>query len=212
MFNRKNYLRIIKIIPATLSLLAINIIVFLISLWYGMDTFWDLFASHQLGNKDWRWYQSVTAAFTHANLIHLSLNMFVFFQFSALIEMYYDMLKVTKAKLRIFVIYFIIAVSSDYMSQLIDFFIGIGFNRAAGASGVVCGYVSLIALSRPKLKVNIMLIIRNVNLKKAVIGMVLFELIMGIYFQDRSFIGHTTHLSGLIMGALLFAIPIKKHD
>ncbi len=93
----------------------------------------DLIAAGQV----WR---MVTAAFLHANLIHLVVNMYYLFQFGTIVERYFGGKK-------LFVTYIFTAITASAMSILITYIFGNPASISVGASGAIFGILGLIMVS-----------------------------------------------------------------
>jgi membrane associated rhomboid family serine protease len=77
--------------PATIALIAVNVVVFLIEIGTGSGGFDTLVARLNFGLNaaavaDGEWYRIVTTGFLHANLLHIAFNMYALYILGQLLE------------------------------------------------------------------------------------------------------------------------------
>jgi membrane associated rhomboid family serine protease len=141
----------------------------------------------------------VTAAFSHNELWHLAINMFVLWSFGTVLERLWGA--------RIFVIFYLVAavVSSLTHCTVSSLIMGNGDIPALGASGAVSGLLLAYALYFPRHKILLFGVI-PVPALAGVLAFVGIDL-WGLVAQSRGGglpIGHGAHLGGALAGALMY--------
>lgn len=148
-----------------------------------------------------RYWVLLTSVFSHSNLLHLFMNMFVLNSFGPIVQR-------TLGARRFLAFYLVAGLVSSLAHALVSAFLmkdpGI---PALGASGAISGVVLLFSLLYPKEKILMFAIIPV----PAIFGAVLFVAldIWGLVAQSSGGglpIGHGAHLGGAFAGFLYFLI------
>jgi membrane associated rhomboid family serine protease len=141
----------------------------------------------------------VTAAFSHNELWHVAINMFVLWSFGTVLERLWGT--------RIFVIFYLVAAVASSLSHcaVSSLIMGNGDIPALGASGAVSGLLLAYALYFPRHKILLFGVI-PVPALAGVLAFVGIDL-WGLVAQSRGGglpIGHGAHLGGALAGALMY--------
>jgi len=183
----------LRAVPA---LIAVNTVIFLIGLGLGPGfRTWSVhfFALTASGLMEGQWWQLITHAFLHGNLLHLLLNMVGLWFAGRIVE------RILGTK-RFLILYFVAAVSGGLAQILLS-----GDNHPLiGASGAVCGV--LLAFTTMFAETEIVALIlfvipirmRAKYLGWGIVGTSTLFLIIGF----EPWIGHAAHLGGCIAGYL----------
>lgn len=190
--------------PAVTVILAANVAVFLA--WQvaatlpGLETFmisnFLVSTTHLLHGLVWT---LVTAAFSHTELWHLAINLFVLWSFGSVLERLWGS--------RVFVVFYLTAavVASFSHCLVSSLLMGSDDIPALGASGAVSGLLMAYALYFPRHKILLFGIIPI----PAMVGVLAFVGIdlWGLIVQTRGGglnIGHGAHLGGAAAGAAIY--------
>ena len=141
----------------------------------------------------------VTAAFSHNELWHVAINMFVLWSFGTVLERLWG--------IRIFVVFYLVAAVASSLSHcaVSSLIMGDGNIPALGASGAVSGLLLAYALYFPRHKILLFGVV-PVPALAGVLAFVGVDL-WGLVAQSRGGglpIGHGAHLGGALAGALLY--------
>lgn len=152
----------------------------------------------------WHVWTLVTAAFSHNELWHLALNMFVLWSFGTVLE--------TLWGTRVFTLFYLAAavVASVSHCAVSSFVMGRDDILALGASGAVSGLLLAYALHFPKHRILIFGIV-PVPALAGVLAFVGLDL-WGLIAQGRGGglpIGHGAHLGGAFAGALIYFLYLR---
>ena len=188
-------------------LLIINILIF--ALWYMTNLFHSQFMQENflvsfIAVEKGRWWTLITSNFSHFNLIHLMINLYVLNEFGRPLENHIG-------SHNIFLLYFFSGISSSVAHCLFSkYFLSLPELSALGASGSISGFLIYLALLEPQKRVYL-LGIMPISLKLAVLTLIAFDLrgLWGQYLGEMSFIGHGAHLGGCL-GGLVYALGRKK--
>jgi membrane associated rhomboid family serine protease len=147
----------------------------------------------------------VTAAFSHSEIWHLAINMFVLWSFGTVLERLWGT--------RLFVIFYLVAavVASISHCAVSSILLGNGNIPALGASGAVSGLLLAYALYFPRHKILLLGII-PVPALAGVLAFVGIDL-WGLLAQSRGGglpIGHGAHLGGALAGALMYFLYLRS--
>jgi membrane associated rhomboid family serine protease len=191
-------------------IVGINAVVFL--LWQLAIKGTDLYAfmakyfvvsTHRLDHGFW--WTLITAAFSHQELWHLALNMFVLWSFGNVIERLLGF--------RVFVGFYLVAAVISSASHCFVSSVLIGDNRIAalGASGAVSAVLIAFALLFPRHKILLFAVIPV----PAIAGALLFVAmdVWGLVAQTRGAalpIGHGAHLGGALCGLVFWASYLRQ--
>ena len=146
----------------------------------------------------------VTAAFSHNELWHLALNMFVLWSFGSVLEHLWGT--------RVFVLVYLAAavVASVSHCALSSFIMGRDDIPALGASGAISGLLLAYALHFPRHRILLFGIV-PVPALAGVLAFVGLDL-WGLIAQGRGGglpIGHGAHLGGALAGALIYYLYLR---
>jgi membrane associated rhomboid family serine protease len=146
----------------------------------------------------------VTAAFSHNELWHLAINMFVLWSFGTVLEHLWGT--------RVFVLVYLAAavVASVSHCAVSSFIIGKDNIPALGASGAVSGLLLAYALHFPRHRILLFGIV-PVPALAGVLAFVGLDL-WGLIAQGRGGglpIGHGAHLGGALAGALIYYLYLR---
>jgi len=195
--------------PAVSIIIGINVLVFLA--WQAASYSQPLFkfmtenflvsTTHILHLHLWT---LVTAAFSHSELWHLALNMFVLWSFGTVLEHLWGT--------KVFVLVYLAAavVASISHCAVSSFLIGRDDIPALGASGAVSGLLLAYALTFPRHRILLFGIV-PVPALVGVLGFVGLDL-WGLIAQGRGGglpIGHGAHLGGALAGALIYFLYLR---
>ncbi len=147
----------------------------------------------------------VTAAFSHNELWHLAINMFVLWSFGTVLERLWGT--------RIFVIFYLVAAVISSLSHCVvsSLIMGNGDIPALGASGAISGLLLAYALFFPRHKILLFGVI-PVPALAGVLAFVGIDL-WGLLAQSRGGglpIGHGAHLGGALAGALMYFFWLRR--
>ena len=171
----------------SITLIALNVGVFVLGYLVGVRELQLRFANvvgepGTLGVADGEYYRLLTAAFLHAGVLHLAMNMFALAQLGPLLES-------ALGRVRFLALYVLSALGGSVLS----FAVAPAFTFGVGASGAVFGlfgayYVVLRRLGGPT---------------GSILGLLVVNLV--ITFTIPS-IDWRAHLGGLVVGAVLAAV------
>ncbi|MEO6597360.1 MAG: rhomboid family intramembrane serine protease [Planctomycetota bacterium] len=194
--------------PIVSITIAINIVVFV--LWHtadgprGQAFMAENFLVSTLHLEHGRVWTLLTAAYSHLELWHIALNMFVLWSFGLVLEQLW--------RPRVFVGFYLIAsvVGSACHCLATSYLLGDDAKAALGASGAVSGLLMAYALHFPRRKI----LLFGVVPVPALIGVVALVGIdvWGLIEQSRGggvSIGHGAHLGGALSGALMWLFFLR---
>ena len=146
----------------------------------------------------------VTAAFSHSELWHLAINMFVLWSFGTVLEHLWGT--------RVFILVYLAAavVASVSHCAVSSFIMGQDNIPALGASGAVSGLLLAYALHFPRHRILLFGIV-PVPALAGVLAFVGLDL-WGLVAQGRGGglpIGHGAHLGGALAGALIYFLYLR---
>lgn len=183
--------------PATVFLLAINILVSLHALFVDQESFEKYAFRPFVMRRDQEWYRVLSGAFLHGSIMHLLFNMMTLFFFGPFLEV---QLGIT----RFLIVYFgslLAAHAYGYIRHKDD-----PDYTAVGASGAISGVLLAFCLFRPMDKIFLFLIPIGIP---AVIFAILFIAFSSYAVRDADLrggggkIAHDAHLGGAVGGLLL---------
>jgi membrane associated rhomboid family serine protease len=195
--------------PAVSIIIGLNVLVFLA--WQAASYSQPLFkfmtenflvsTTHILHLHFWT---LVTAAFSHSELWHLAINMFVLWSFGTVLEHLWGT--------RVFVLVYLAAamVASVSHCAVSSFILGRDNIPALGASGAVSGLLLAYALHFPRHRILLFGIV-PVPALAGVLAFVGLDL-WGLIAQGRGGglpIGHGAHLGGALAGALIYFLYLR---
>ncbi|MCK5375974.1 MAG: rhomboid family intramembrane serine protease [Acidobacteria bacterium] len=147
----------------------------------------------------------VTSAFSHSELWHMAINMFVLWSFGTVLERLWGT--------RVFVAFYLAAavVSSASHCAVSSLYIGSGDIPALGASGAIAGLLLAYALHYPRHKILLFGIV-PIPALAGVLAFVGLD-IWGLIAQGRGGglpIGHGAHLGGALAGAVMYFMYLRS--
>lgn len=210
-----------KLPPVTLSLLVVNVAIFLLMLGGGQEwliahaALWPLGPAQPMRYSDgslvtvgFRVWQLVTYAFLHGGWAHIGFNMLALYMFGAPIENLFG------ARHFLFYYLFCAVVAALAHLAVVAFFTG-GFYPTLGASGAIFGLLLAFGMLYPHAKIIVLILPIPMPAWLAVIGYMLLELFLGVTGTQAG-VAHFAHLGGAIGGFVLLQywrgkLPIKPH-
>lgn len=147
----------------------------------------------------------VTAAFSHNEIWHAAINLFVLWSFGTVLEHLWGT--------RVFVLFYLGAAVFASLSHCLvsTFLLGNSDIPALGASGAICGLLMAYALHFPRHKILLLGIVPV----PALAGVLAFAGIdiWGLLAQSRGGglpLGHGAHLGGALAGALMYFLYLRE--
>ena len=196
----------IKKLMATYTIVLVNFIVFIVSLFFRQDVIGELGFRPIYLSADFfpQLYTAFTSMFLHGDFFHILMNMLIFFFIGLSFEQ-----RIGRNKF--FIIYFITGVCGTVTYSLLN----LGSTTVLiGASGAVFGILGAYASAFPRDEVvmPIPLPIMIFTRMKVVTAAVMFAAVETVYFmffvEDN--VAHIAHLGGLVSGIILAAILIRN--
>jgi len=199
-----------QLAPTVTVTIAINVVVFFC--WQVADDsrefvilMVDNFLTSWNSLLDGRVWTLVTSAYSHYDLVHLLVNMFVLYNFGLVLERVWGW--------RLFLqFYLVCSVVGSLAHCMTSAWILDQPHRAAlGASGAVCGVLMAFALQFPKSRILLFGIVPMPALV-AVIGLAGFD-VWGLVNQTRGGgfgVGHAAHLGGGLAGGLMYMAYVRQ--
>ncbi len=189
--------------PITYTLLFANIAIY-IWIRYMKPDYFEKFAEwpYEIVNHH-KYYQVITSAFLHADLMHIAFNMFTLFSFGPVLEgMFVMNFGQVLGSLYFFLIYFISLLSGSLLTLVFNYknpnYVAVG---ASGAiSGIIFSYVLFFPFSK--------LLVFFIPMPAFLFAFVYVG--VSIYGVKNKFgnIGHEAHLGGALGGVLATFILI----
>jgi membrane associated rhomboid family serine protease len=171
---------------ATITLIAINVIVFLLERG-GESSTWVFRkgALTGIGVADGEWWRIGTAAFLHANALHILFNMYALWLLGRALEQYIG-------TARFLAIYVVAGISGSAGALLLTN----AYTPTVGASGAIFGLMgALFVLER-----------RGVPLVGPILPVLLINLVISLAYPGISIGGHI----GGVVGGLLAALALER--
>lgn len=189
--------------PITYTLLFANIAIY-IWIRYMKPDYFEKFAEwpYEIVNHH-KYYQVITSAFLHADLMHIAFNMFTLFSFGPVLEgMFVMNFGQLLGSLYFFLIYFISLLSGSLLTLVFNYknpnYVAVG---ASGAiSGIIFSYVLFFPFSK--------LLVFFIPMPAFLFAFIYVG--VSIYGVKNKFgnIGHEAHLGGALGGVLATFILI----
>ena len=176
----------------TITIILINTLIFLLSLFFSQG-FFDSLVSFPSDILSGRFYTIFTAAFLHADISHLGFNMLALFLFGRVVER-----KLGKAKTAI--IYFGALLTSGIFSSIINIMITKNNLGGVGASGAIMGLIAAAILIDPFYFTYELLLPMPVMVAG---WLAILSDITGLITRASDGIGHLDHLGGFLSMTLL---------
>jgi len=199
-----------QLAPAVSIIVAINIAVLI--LWHladrgsGLEKFMaGNFLVSTLHLQEGRVWTLVTSAFSHFEVWHIGLNMFVLWSFGLVLEQFWQR--------RVFVGFYLIASVTGSACHCLasSYLLGDNALPALGASGAVSGLLMAYALHFPHKKILLFGLL-PIPALVGVIGFVSID-VWGLIEQSRGggvAIGHGAHLGGALAGGLMWLFYLRR--
>jgi membrane associated rhomboid family serine protease len=178
--------------PATRALILVNVAVFLLQQVAG-PLMSSLFALWPLDSGQFHFWQLITYAFLHGNLLHIFFNMFALFMFARALESYWGG--------RRLVIFYLVCVLSAALTQLAVQNATGQQDQVIGASGGVFGVLLAFAWYFPRQRLIVLPIPIPMPAWLLVTLYALVELFYGVTGREQG-VAHFAHLGGMLGGAL----------
>ncbi len=177
-------------------LVAINVGVFLYQIWLGAAQERQFFATYALsatGLGAGRWWQFVTHAFLHGNLLHLLVNMVGLWVPGRIVER-------VMGTGRFVALYLFSAMAGGLAQILLS---GSG-SMLLGASGAVCGVILAFTTMFPEAqRVFLLFFVLPLRLRAKYVGWgITFSSLLFLVLNFEPWIGHAAHLGGCVAGYL----------
>lgn len=176
----------------TYTLIAINVIFFLVPILFGesQNVMLEL-CVHGPSIRYGQYYRLITGAFLHMDIWHLLFNCYALYVLGSQIESFLGKAKFT-------VIYFVSALFGSLLSMTFN-----GDTASVGASGAVFGLMGALLYFGYHYRVYL----GNV-IKSQILPLVIFNLIIGFLSEG---IDNAAHIGGLVGGALItMALGVKN--
>jgi membrane associated rhomboid family serine protease len=182
---------------ATLILIVVNIILFLIGFMdrRGMLRYLWLFPSFVL--QEGGWWQVVTYMFIHSGWSHIFFNMLALFMFGIQLEQ-------RMGSTEFLLYYFVCGIGAGVLTVFINSATGQGMIPVVGASGAIFAVLLAFAAFFPDSRIYVfgILPVRAPVLVAVYAGIEIFSQFTNI----RSTVAHLTHLAGLAFGYLYLVL------
>jgi membrane associated rhomboid family serine protease len=138
------------------------------------------------GVSDGAYWQLVTSAFTHVQVLHIAFNMFALYLFGPQLEIYFG-------RVRYLALYFISALTG---SALV-YWAGPEFTPTVGASGAIFGLLGAMLVVSLKIRVNV----------QGIVVLLAVNFLMTATISNISWQGHVGGFGGgvLVAGILVYA-------
>jgi len=181
-------------VPITLLLLAINLLVFMLMLWFGAGLWhtsnsvqFDWGANFGPATKDGEWWRLGSALFLHFGIVHLTLNMISLWDGGRLVERMFG-------PARFLLIYFCSGLSGNLLSLIAQGDLAV----SGGASGAIFGVYGafMVFLWRERSHIN------PSEFKWFFWGAVGFSIITIVLGLQITGIDNAAHIGGLLGGIL----------
>lgn len=182
--RRESFSQYIKLYPVVSTLLAINIIIYLITMipFIGPRVFGlGIGFNYLIANGEW--WRFITPMFLHAGIMHLLFNMFALFLFGPELER-------LAGKVRFLTIYFLAGI----FGTIASYFLQDLYYRHVGASGAIFGILgafgALVYYTRRTMP----------QLRQMMLPIIIISIIMTFLNPG---INVTAHLTGMAVGFLI---------
>ena len=182
--RRENFKQFLKLYPVVSTIIAINFIVFIITLLpYIGDEIFRAGMSVNAYISHGQWWRVITSLFLHADFMHVLFNMFSLFLFGPELE------KIA-GKVRFLTIYFLAGI----FGNVATFVMQEGMYATVGASGSIYGifgaFAALVYYTRRTMP----------QLKQVIMPLIIISIIVTFISPNINVAGH---IGGLITGFLL---------
>lgn len=180
----------------TIGFIAINILLFIISMCSGELLYREGAFSLQYILKGREWWRLITSMFLHVDLDHLIGNMLMLYLAGELVERYIG-------KWKFAVLYFLSGTAGSLLYAAYEFVTG-NYADSIGASGAVFGVVGALL---------VIVIHHKGNYGGITIGRMAFMIFyMGYMGLRTSNVNNAAHIGGLLCGVLLTAFCVLTEN
>lgn len=187
--RRESFKQYIKLYPVVSSIIAINLIVYILMLLPGMEYRFFIYGASinsLIGNGEW--WRVVSSIFIHAGFLHVLFNMFSLFLFGPELE------KIA-GKARFLTIYLLAGI----FGNVLTFMTQPGIYTSVGASGAIYGvfgaFAALVYYTRHTMP----------QLKQIIMPIIIISVILTFLQPGINIMGHLGGLAtGFIIGLVYF--------
>lgn len=176
----------------TTILIALNVIMFLLSV-FDYSFVINTFANYYLNVKNGEVYRLITAAFVHANILHIFFNMYALYALGPQIEKFYGRKR-----------YLLIYLGSALLGSLLS--VVLTNNVSVGASGAIFGLFGAMLYFGYKYRATL-----DGFLKSGIIPVIVINLLLGFMIPGIDVYGHIGGLLGGLVLSYAFGVVNKEN-
>lgn len=176
----------------TTILIALNVIMFLLSV-FDYSFVINTFANYYLNVKNGEVYRLITAAFVHANVLHIFFNMYALYALGPQIEKFYGRKR-----------YLLIYLGSALLGSLLS--VVLTNNVSVGASGAIFGLFGAMLYFGYKYRATL-----DGFLKSGIIPVIVINLLLGFMIPGIDVYGHIGGLLGGLVLSYAFGVVNKEN-
>lgn len=176
----------------TTILIALNVIMFLLSV-FDYSFVINTFANYYLNVKNGEIYRLITAAFVHANVLHIFFNMYALYALGPQIEKFYGRKR-----------YLLIYLGSALLGSLLS--VVLTNNVSVGASGAIFGLFGAMLYFGYKYRATL-----DGFLKSGIIPVIVINLLLGFMIPGIDVYGHIGGLLGGLVLSYAFGVVNKEN-
>lgn len=176
----------------TTILIALNIIMFLLSV-FDYSFVINTFANYYLNVKNGEIYRLITAAFVHANVLHIFFNMYALYALGPQIEKFYGRKR-----------YLLIYLGSALLGSLLS--VVLTNNVSVGASGAIFGLFGAMLYFGYKYRATL-----DGFLRSGIIPVIVINLLLGFMIPGIDVYGHIGGLLGGLVLSYAFGVVNKEN-
>lgn len=176
----------------TTILIALNVIMFLLSV-FDYSFVINTFANYYLNVKNGEIYRLITAAFVHANVLHIFFNMYALYVLGPQIEKFYGRKR-----------YLLIYLGSALLGSLLS--VVLTNNVSVGASGAIFGLFGAMLYFGYKYRATL-----DGFLRSRIIPVIVINLLLGFMIPGIDVYGHIGGLLGGLILSYAFGVVNKEN-
>lgn len=176
----------------TTILIALNVIMFLLSV-FDYSFVINTFANYYLNVKNGEIYRLITAAFVHANVLHIFFNMYALYALGPQIEKFYGRKR-----------YLLIYLGSALLGSLLS--VVLTNNVSEGASGAIFGLFGAMLYFGYKYRATL-----DGFLRSGIIPVIVINLLLGFMIPGIDVYGHIGGLLGGLVLSYAFGVVNKEN-
>ena len=176
----------------TTILIALNVIMFLLSV-FDYSFVINTFANYYLNVKNGEIYRLITAAFVHANVLHIFFNMYALYALGPQIEKFYGRKR-----------YLLIYLGSALLGSLLS--VVLTNNVSVGASGAIFGLFGAMLYFGYKYRATL-----DGFLRSGIIPVIVINLLLGFMIPGIDVYGHIGGLLGGLILSYAFGVVNKEN-